>query len=92
MEDTLQIGDRVMVNKLAYTLGDIERGDVIVFNGVDSWSPEIQVADTGEPADVRRCAVSRAPSASPPRTRRTTSSGSSDSRATTWCAATARVA
>lgn len=49
MEDTLQIGDRVMVNKLAYTLGDIERGDVIVFNGVDSWSPEIQVADTGNP-------------------------------------------
>jgi signal peptidase I len=49
MEDTLQIGDRVMVNKLAYTLGDIERGDVIVFNGVDSWSPEIQVADTSNP-------------------------------------------
>lgn len=49
MEDTLQIGDRVMVNKLAYTLGDIERGDVIVFNGVDSWSPEIEVADSGNP-------------------------------------------
>lgn len=49
MEKTLQIGDRVMVNKLAYTLGDIQRGDVIVFNGVDSWAPEIQVADTGSP-------------------------------------------
>jgi signal peptidase I len=49
MEDTLQIGDRVMVNKLAYTLGDIQRGDVIVFNGVDSWDPEIEVAETGNP-------------------------------------------
>jgi signal peptidase I len=49
MENTLQVGDRVMVNKLAYTLGDIQRGDVIVFNGVDSWDPEIEVADTGNP-------------------------------------------
>ena len=49
MEDTLQIGDRVMVNKLAYTLGDIQRGDVIVFSGVDSWDPEIEVAETGNP-------------------------------------------
>ena len=49
MENTLQIGDRVMVNKLAYTLGDIQRGDVIVFSGVDSWDPEIQVADSGNP-------------------------------------------
>lgn len=49
MENTLQIGDRVMVNKLAYDLGDIQRGDVIVFNGVDSWDPEIQVAETGNP-------------------------------------------
>lgn len=49
MENTLQVGDRVMVNKLAYTLGDIKRGDVIVFNGVDSWDPEIEVADAGNP-------------------------------------------
>jgi signal peptidase I len=31
MEPTLDIGDRVFVNKLAYDLGDIGRGDVIVF-------------------------------------------------------------
>lgn len=49
MENTLQVGDRVMVNKLAYDLGDIQRGDVIVFNGVDSWDPEIQVAEPGNP-------------------------------------------
>ena len=49
MENTLQVGDRVMVNKLAYTFGDIERGDIVVFNGVDSWAPEIEVADSGNP-------------------------------------------
>jgi len=32
MEDTLQINDRVMVNKLAYRLGDLQRGHVIVFD------------------------------------------------------------
>jgi signal peptidase I len=31
MEPTLQVGDRVFVNKLVYDLGDIHRGDVIVF-------------------------------------------------------------
>ena len=39
MENTLQVGDRVLVNKLAYRFGDIQRGDIIVFNGVDSWAP-----------------------------------------------------
>lgn len=31
MQDTLQPGDFVFVNKLAYLLGDVNRGDVIVF-------------------------------------------------------------
>jgi len=31
MVPTLDVGDRVFVNKLAYDIGDIERGDVIVF-------------------------------------------------------------
>ncbi len=31
MEDTLQIGDRVVVNKLSYRIGDPDRGDVVVF-------------------------------------------------------------
>ncbi|MEA2002069.1 MAG: signal peptidase I [Actinomycetota bacterium] len=31
MEETLQIGDRVIVNKLAYRIGDPVRGDVVVF-------------------------------------------------------------
>ena len=32
MEDTLQVKDRVLVSKLSYRLGDIDRGDVVVFD------------------------------------------------------------
>ena len=31
MEQTLLVGDRVMVNKLSYRLGDVSPGDVVVF-------------------------------------------------------------
>ena len=31
MVPTLQVGDRILVNRLAYRFGDIERGDIIVF-------------------------------------------------------------
>ena len=40
MENTLQIGDRVLVNKVVYHFRDIARGDVIVFSGQDSWGPD----------------------------------------------------
>jgi signal peptidase I len=36
MVPTLEIGDRVFVNKLVYDFGDIERGDVIVFENPHS--------------------------------------------------------
>ena len=39
MEETLQVGDRVLVNKVVYHLRDIERGDVVVFDGTDSFVP-----------------------------------------------------
>lgn len=32
MQDTLRVNDRVLVNKLAYTVGDVARGDVVVFD------------------------------------------------------------
>ena len=47
MENTLQVGDRVMVNKLAYVLGDIHRGDLVVFHGGDSWDQAVETADSG---------------------------------------------
>src|SRR6516165_6453256 len=40
MENTLQPGDRVLVNKLVYRFRDIARGDVVVFSGQGSWGPD----------------------------------------------------
>jgi signal peptidase I len=37
MESTLQVGDRVLVNRFVYHLRPIERGDVVVFDGTDSF-------------------------------------------------------
>lgn len=37
MENTLAIGDRVVVNRLVFHTRPIERGDVVVFDGVDSF-------------------------------------------------------
>jgi signal peptidase I len=39
MEDTLMIGDKVLVNKLVYHFRSIEPGDIIVFDGDGSWNP-----------------------------------------------------
>ncbi len=44
MEPTLQVGDRVLVSKLSYRFGDIHRGDVIVFDGRDSFAGAQEVA------------------------------------------------
>jgi len=43
MEDTLQIGDRILVNRLVYHTRPIERGDVVVFDGADSFVPMSEV-------------------------------------------------
>ncbi|MFC7547639.1 signal peptidase I [Plantactinospora sp. GCM10030261] len=40
MEDTLLIGDRVLVNKVVYDIRDPVRGEVVVFRGTDRWAPE----------------------------------------------------
>lgn len=39
MQNTLQIGDRVMVNKLVYRFRSIQPGDIVVFDGNGSWDP-----------------------------------------------------
>jgi signal peptidase I len=43
MEPTLDVGDRVLVSKLSYRLGEIQRGDVIVFDGRDSFAGSAEV-------------------------------------------------
>jgi signal peptidase I len=40
MENTLQIGDRILVNRLVYHTRSIDRGDIVVFSGDGSWGPE----------------------------------------------------
>jgi signal peptidase I len=39
MENTLEVNDRVLVNKIIYHIRDIHRGDIVVFNGDGSWDP-----------------------------------------------------
>jgi signal peptidase I len=39
MENTLKVGDKVLVNKLVFHFRKIEPGDVVVFNGAGSWDP-----------------------------------------------------
>jgi signal peptidase I len=40
MEQTLDVGDRVLVNKMSYEVGHPQRGQVVVFNGANSFEPE----------------------------------------------------
>jgi signal peptidase I len=40
MENTLQVGDRVLVNKVVFHFRGISRGDIVVFSGQDSWGPD----------------------------------------------------
>lgn len=47
MEDTLLVGDRVLVSKLTTRFGEIHRGDVVVFADPDGWlSPSVDDGST----------------------------------------------
>jgi signal peptidase I len=52
MEDTLGVGDRVLVNRVVYHLRDIERGDVVVFDGSDSFVPASDVPERDPVTDA----------------------------------------
>jgi signal peptidase I len=50
MEQTLHgcpgcTGDRVLVNKVPYWFGEPEPGEIVVFKGPNTWSPEVDVAE-----------------------------------------------
>lgn len=45
MQNTLQVRDRVLVNKLVYNFREPHRGEVVVFNGVQ-WQQEVPVTRT----------------------------------------------
>ncbi len=38
MEPALQIGDRVLVNKISYDVADVEAGHIVVFERPDDWN------------------------------------------------------
>jgi signal peptidase I len=81
MQQTLELRDRVLVNKLVYDFRDIHRGEVVVFNGLDSFTPENEIAPPANGVQRVLRAVSGA-SASGARARRTSSSASSACPAT----------
>jgi signal peptidase I len=50
MEQTLHgcpgcTGDRVLVNKVPYWFGEPKPGQIVVFKGPDTWTPEVSVAE-----------------------------------------------
>lgn len=65
MEDTLGVGDRVLVNKASYRLHGIRRGDVVVFEQPKTWplAPEVKdlikrvIAIGGDEVTIRDCSV-----------------------------------
>lgn len=55
MENTLHVGDRVLVSKISYRVGEISRGDIVVFDGTDSFTTPPSAATPGSiPARVAR--------------------------------------
>jgi signal peptidase I len=46
MENTLQIDDRVAVNRIPFIANDIKRGDVVVFRDPDNWLPAADLGDS----------------------------------------------
>jgi signal peptidase I len=48
MQKTLELKDRVLVNKVVYDMRDPLRGEIVVFRGTDNWAPEVteQVSNT----------------------------------------------
>jgi len=49
MEQTLQIGDRVLVNKVPYHFRAPKRGEVVVFNGLDNFDEGVSFAEPSNP-------------------------------------------
>ena len=59
METTVNVGDRVLVNKLSYDFNDVRRGDLVVFSKVEGTPSDTEdlikraVALPGETIEVR---------------------------------------
>ncbi len=53
MENTLMVGDKILVNKLVYDIRPIGRGDIVVFSGAGSWDPPVKPAPVSHNPLVR---------------------------------------
>ena len=53
MMDTLIEGDRVLVSKLTTRFGEVERGDIVVFEDPNGWLPNVPVESDGFGGAVR---------------------------------------
>jgi signal peptidase I len=49
MQNTLEIGDKVLVNKLVYRFRSIQPGDIIVFDGSGSWTTAPPAPTSSDP-------------------------------------------
>jgi signal peptidase I len=49
MEQTLQVGDRVLVNKVPYHFRGPERGEIVVFNGLDNFDEGVSLPQPSNP-------------------------------------------
>lgn len=57
MENTLQVQDRVAVNKIPFISKSIDRGDVVVFRDPDNWLPESVDYDTNKYLSIVKSAL-----------------------------------
>jgi signal peptidase I len=53
MQDTLQIGDKILVNKLVYRFRAIKPGDIVVFDGTGTWNANQPPAEANPNPFVR---------------------------------------
>jgi len=44
MEQTLEVGDRIYVNRILNNVEDPERGDIVVFNASESWESASEIS------------------------------------------------
>jgi len=65
MQNTLEVRDRVLVNKFVYKFRTPHHGEVVVFNGVE-WQPEIVVAPPGNPVQRGLRGIASAVGLGPP--------------------------
>jgi signal peptidase I len=59
-------GDRVLVNKLTYRFREPRPGDIVVFRGPESWTPEAQFAQPTNPVQRVLRAIGSAVGVAPP--------------------------